>query len=501
MASETTINNISVASIFNYKVRWTYHSFVFITAIFLTVYSTLVCPFIDGLPFTQVLLGLVVVAILQVLIRESVYIIILPRIITNKIIKSYYMYSLLSWGMSGLIASAMHTFLYPEFPIESHLKLLIGYWALGGGFVATIESHSLERRIRKIQNITLFKVSFSKQLLRLFGIFIIIPNIVLVLIVFRFSFEGYIVSGAGYELIFLSTFFSIFALSVGYLYGNELKKDTNELVSALKRVSSGNFIIKLDSTRPDELGFVSQELNKMTVKLKQKQVIEQAFGRFVNPYVAKQFLKDLDRNGNIMKQGRHQCITIMMCDIRNFTAISETMSPKDVTMMLNGHFNKMVKIIHKHNGIIDKFIGDAVMAIFGLEENIQSGSKIKTKSVKNAYRCAYKMLQAMETINLNSGKSKVPIFNIGIGIHYGEVIAGYLGTPKRLDFTVIGANVNLASRIESLARIPNPPLLLTKEATRELDSIVDAPVLCGSTTLKGFSLQVPLYTHPKLLSS
>lgn len=501
MNRESTVKTVFVSNIFNFKVRWVYHSFVFIAAIFLTVYATLVCPFIDSLPFTQVLLGLVFVAILQVMIREAIFVSVLPNKVTSNIVKSYYTYSLLSWGMAGLIASAMHGILYPTFPIESHLKLLIGYWALGGGFIATVESHSLERRIRKNQNVSLLKVSFSRQLLRLFGIFIIIPNIVLILIVFRFAFEGYIVSGAGYELIFLSTFFSVFALSVGYLYGNELKKDTEKLVSALKRVAKGNYVIQLDSTRPDELGFVSQELNKMTVELKQKQVVEQAFGRFVNPYIAKKFLKDIDKHGNIMKQGRHQNVTIMMCDIRNFTGISESMSPKNVTTMLNNYFSKMVRVIHKHNGIIDKFIGDAVMAVFGLEENIHGKSTVKSESVKNAYLCSQEMLEVLDKINSKASKNNSPLFDIGIGIHYGEVIAGYLGTPKRLEFTVIGANVNLASRIESLAKHPRPPLLLTKEATNEIQGLKDAPVICGSTLIKGFSSHVSLFTHPKLLKA
>ncbi len=164
-------------------------------------------------------------------------------------------------------------------------------------------------------------------------------------------------------------------------------------------------------------------------------------------FVPRQFLDRLAKQGlgNIaLGEAESGVVTILFADIRSFTALSETLSPQDLLNFLNSYFERMNSPIHANGGFIDKFIGDAIMGLF-IDEDPAVGAK-------NAVQTSLDMLDALRSYNQQRKREgSVPI-SIGIGVHTGETVIGTVGSADRMDSTVLGDAVNLASRIESLTK-------------------------------------------------
>jgi len=166
----------------------------------------------------------------------------------------------------------------------------------------------------------------------------------------------------------------------------------------------------------------------------------------LKPYVGINVFEQLIHSNsleNIHLNSRRE-VSILFADIRGFTAIAETSEPEDVVSMLNEHFELMVEIIHRNNGVLDKFIGDELMAVFGL---LPSPNNTSVDAVNSAIEMQVALQQLMKK---RSGEKKVT-FSVGIGINSGMVIAGDIGSKERRDYTVIGDSVNVASRIVHVA--------------------------------------------------
>ncbi|HMY19166.1 MAG TPA: adenylate/guanylate cyclase domain-containing protein, partial [Polyangium sp.] len=155
--------------------------------------------------------------------------------------------------------------------------------------------------------------------------------------------------------------------------------------------------------------------------------------------------------------------------------------------VLNGYFTEMVGAIRGQNGMVDKFIGDAVLAVFGLTDD-PSG----TEPAVNAVNAAVEMQRRLAVYNEKLRAEGLELRS-GIGIHAGDVVAGYLGSAERLEFTVIGHNVNVAARIESHAKAPKPPILFSAEVARRIESTLKVKEV-GSVALKGVGDEMILYT-------
>jgi len=141
--------------------------------------------------------------------------------------------------------------------------------------------------------------------------------------------------------------------------------------------------------------------------------------------------------------GERKTAAVFFSDIRSFTAISENLQPEEVVDFLNEYMSVMVDCVNKTNGVVDKFIGDAIMAVWGTP--ISRGN-----DTANAVEGALMMREALKKFNKGRGSAKKPVINIGCGINTGPVLAGQIGSHDRMEYTVIGDTVNLASRIESL---------------------------------------------------
>jgi adenylate cyclase len=192
---------------------------------------------------------------------------------------------------------------------------------------------------------------------------------------------------------------------------------------------------------------------------RERERLRRSFNRYVSPAVVQEILKQPEDYESLLK-GQTRQATILFSDIRGFTPLtrqaSESGNPEALVTQLNQFLGRMVDIILEHGGTIDKFIGDAIMAEFGVP--VSQGDR---QDALNAVRAAQAMRQALVELNTGWQQQGKPRLAIGIGLNYGSVIVGNIGSPKRLEYTVIGDAVNVASRIEGLTKESGCDLLLS----------------------------------------
>ena len=192
-------------------------------------------------------------------------------------------------------------------------------------------------------------------------------------------------------------------------------------------------------------------IHRYIIEAKTKEKVESAMGKYMSEDVMKSVIKNID---NLGLGGKKAIVTVLFSDIRGFTSMSEKMSAQEVSQLLNEYFSAMEPIVTKYNGIINKFIGDAVMAVFG--EPIQDENH-----PLNAVKCGFEMLKKVQELDEKWKKENKPTIQIGVGINTGEVFVGNIGSEKRMEYTVIGDTVNLASRLESYNKTYKTHLLIS----------------------------------------
>ena len=212
------------------------------------------------------------------------------------------------------------------------------------------------------------------------------------------------------------------------------------------------------------------------------------FSQYLSPNVLTQVMESKSLTAEI---GATREITILFSDIRGFTSISETVESRKVVEMLNYYLHEMVDSVFNYNGTLDKFIGDAVMAFWGapIEDENHTG---------NALLCALEMIEKLKQVNEYFAENDFPQIKIGVGLNTGPVIVGNIGSAKRLDYTVIGDNVNLASRIEGLTKNYGCAILLTESVYHRLEKDIVCRIV-DRVQVKGKSKPVILYEpliHP-----
>ncbi len=204
-------------------------------------------------------------------------------------------------------------------------------------------------------------------------------------------------------------------------------------------------------------GFVAREIKKFLMQSFQshaeKQSILELFGQHVSPRVVRTLLSENGGDGQL----RHVCV--MFLDIRGFTSIAERQSPEQTVQYLNQVFERMIQIINQHEGIINKFLGDGFMAVFGPPFSEKNPSQAAVKAALEIVQYAQQATKLQE----------IPPTRIGIGLHSGEALTGNVGSSFRKEFTVIGDVVNLASRLEQLNKAYQAQLLVSESVYRELE--------------------------------
>lgn len=241
------------------------------------------------------------------------------------------------------------------------------------------------------------------------------------------------------------------AFLINLLFSRTFTRPIRKLTEASRRIRDGEYDVEVSETSKDELGLLTESFKDMAHGLAERERIKDAFGKFVNRQMA-----DIVMNSDVKLGGERRDVAVFFSDIRSFTEMSEKMDPEDCVGFLNSYMSRMVGCVHRTRGIVDKYIGDAIMAIWGVP--VSTGD-----DAFNAVNAALMMREKLIELNKSRGTVKRPLIRIGMGIHYGPVLAGQIGSEDRMEYTVIGDTVNLASRIEALNKAFLTDILITEE--------------------------------------
>ncbi len=256
-----------------------------------------------------------------------------------------------------------------------------------------------------------------------------------------------------------------------------------KLSAAVKKISSGDYDIQVDIRSKDEIGELGKGFNSMSSSIRSQLTHITNLSNSYSRFVPMEFLKYLDKqNITEIELGNQVQIemTVLFSDIRSFTTISESMSPQENFNFLNSYLKRISPVIRNNSGFIDKFIGDAIMALF--------------PDTKHAIRAAIEMFKEINTYNQHRAKSAYEPIEIGIGLHGGKVILGILGEDARMEGTVISDTVNVASRLESLNKIYGTNLLISSFIYDEIKNEKDILTRClGNVLVKGKSKPIEIF--------
>jgi adenylate cyclase len=275
------------------------------------------------------------------------------------------------------------------------------------------------------------------------------------------------------------------ALSVGlwmiYLTARTVAEPVRAMQEALARVEQGDFDTRIRIEDGTEVGLLQAGFNRMTAGLAERERLREAFGTYVDPDVAERVLKE----GTLL-EGEELEVTVLFLDVRGFTSFVERSSASEVVTVLNRLFELIIPIIRDHDGHVNKFLGDGLLAIFGAPVRLDD----------HADRGLAAALEVARAVRREFGNE----LRIGIGLNTGMVVAGNVGGAGRLEFSVVGDAVNTAARVEAATRVTGDTILIT-EATRErlATSAVELEAR-PAQAVKGKSRPVAVFA-PSLFSS
>lgn len=230
------------------------------------------------------------------------------------------------------------------------------------------------------------------------------------------------------------------AILLGVGFARRLSRPVQRLAAHTRTIASGDYHARLNLDRSDELGDLAEAFNAMSSGLAERDQVRDLLDKNVSPEVAAQLMRDGSGLG-----GEEREVTVLFADLQGFTTLSEKMPPRDVVALLNRYLDRMTEAIEAEEGVIDKFIGDEVMALFGAPVAGEN-------SARRAIRAALGMRRRLAELNAEFAAEGQPPLAFGIGINTARVIAGNIGSSRRLNYSVVGDGVNLASRLQSLTR-------------------------------------------------
>src|SRR5262245_33174825 len=246
-------------------------------------------------------------------------------------------------------------------------------------------------------------------------------------------------------------------LVTAWLLGRLVTEPVDELRHATQAVAAGNLEVAIPDLRADEFGQLIDGFNTMVAELRAKRRLEEDFGRHVGERIARQILARERGLGGVEEE-----LTVLFVDLRDFTARATAAKPEHVVAVLNVFLSEMVEVIEeRHGGIVNKFLGDGLMALFAEWTG-------RVDHADAAVAAGGEMVQRLAAINDRLGATGDPPLAMGVGIHTGRAVVGSIGSPRRMEYTAIGDAVNVAARVESLTKIVGTPLLLNDATRRPL---------------------------------
>lgn len=254
---------------------------------------------------------------------------------------------------------------------------------------------------------------------------------------------------------------AIIAAYIGsLLLARNIARPIRTLSSFAQRIERGHYSSQISVNNVDEIGELANSFNHMAKGLEEKDKVRNLLGKVVSPEIAKQLI-----DKGVKLGGEEKLVTVLFSDMRNFTALCEGRNATDILELLNLYLNEMSQKVEENHGVVDKYIGDAMMALYGAPLS-------SNEDATNAVLTALQMKDTLVQVNEDFASRGLPVIDIGIGINTDNVVAGNMGSASRLNYTVIGDGVNIASRIEGLTKHYGVKILVT-ESTRHNTNGID----------------------------
>ncbi|KUJ84508.1 hypothetical protein AWR36_002200 [Microbulbifer flavimaris] len=282
-------------------------------------------------------------------------------------------------------------------------------------------------------------------------------------------------------IVYATLAMTVLASLLAYWLSRRLSLPIHHLMKATQAIDRGDFATRIDQQRNDEIGYLFEGFNNMAAGLLRKSQVEQVFSRYVSKNVADKVLANLDE---VRLVDRPIEATVLFADITGFTAMSEKLQPSQVSELLNEYFSYISQACSLYGGVVDKFIGDCAMLAFGVLED-------DTDHAFNAVSCAVLIQQLATQLNQQRRAEGRPEVHFRIGINCGAMLAGNLGSDERMEYTVVGDAVNLASRLCSEAQADQ--IIIQRKMFSMLQQRINAQPE-RTLTIRGKSTPVGIYS-------
>ena len=291
------------------------------------------------------------------------------------------------------------------------------------------------------------------------------------------------ISTITFQGIFLGLITLVFGSAVTVYLARQITNPLSELAVAAEQMASGNLSMRVAKTSEDEIGQLAGAFNEMATGLQEREWLKDMFGRFVSTEVA-----DAIRNGQIVLEGENRLVSVLFCDIREFTDFSERHSPQEVVKLLNDYLPLVVQAAQKNDGMVNKFGGDSTLIVYG------APYEVKDNALK-AVLTALEIRKAVRSLNVQLA-DRGEVFRVGVGINTGVALAGAVGSMDRQEYTVVGNTVNLAARIDGLNKqYPEHDILIstmTYDALGDHRSMFDM-ISLGEVEIRGRNEPVEIW--------
>lgn len=272
----------------------------------------------------------------------------------------------------------------------------------------------------------------------------------------------------------------ILAVLIAHLANSPLEK----IRAGVQRIGEGDWDTRVEVHSRDEFGAVARAVNEMAVALRDREMLKGALTRYVSRDVAEGVLAD---RALPSLRGERREITVLIADIRNFTALTESVSPEELVRFLNLFLGRMIDVIFGHRGTLDKFLGDGLLAIFGAPLDDPEHHKM-------AVQAGIAMVKAMDDLGAEMKERLGIEVRIGVAVHTGHAIVGNIGSDQRMEYTAIGDAVNVTSRIEALNKEYQTNLLATQAVVDAVGNSFGEFREVAEVRLRGVQQPVRVYT-------
>jgi adenylate cyclase len=328
------------------------------------------------------------------------------------------------------------------------------------------------------------RLNVSRRIRAVYRLGSLIPMFILVvtLATLQWQVDSSTVSAASYGrgiLVFVIVLAGVFFVTAGFLnrlVSRSIARPVEDMLAVVRRVRDGDFSARITVVGNDEIGVLGDAGNEMIRGLAERELLRDAFGRYVSPQIRDEVLA-----GRVPLDGAAVEVTVLFADLRDFTPLTEAHDPKLVVELVNRYFEAMTEAVHREGGLVLQFLGDEIYAVFGAPVALPDHPA-------RGFRAALSMREKLAELNAALAAEDRPTLRQAMGLHSGRAVAANLGSAERKSYLLIGDTINLAARLQTLARDLGADLVLSRATRDQLgpDDLARAELeTLPRTTVKG----------------